>query len=168
MNSQATKIEINNTEETELDDYYVSDQPKNSIPEASLHSKTGLDENQAPKFIEFLIAGHSRSQVVETQVGWWFGRIERVFDKYFTAVLEDKKGNKSLAEFDKEEVTPGEQNLLTPNAKFSYSITRADKTSGREYVSKISISGPEIWTKNNAESAKQLFKEYFPEKTFDF
>ena len=97
MNSQATKIEINNTEETELDDYYVSDQPKDSISETTLYSKTGLNENQAPKFIEFLIAGHSRSQVVETQEGWWFGRIERVFDKYLTAILKEKQGNKYLS-----------------------------------------------------------------------
>ncbi len=103
----------------------------------------------------------------QSQIGWWIGRIEEVHDDYFNASMQDAKGHHSIVEFDINEVTPSEQHLLTPDARFSYRILQVDKFSGREYVSKLSISGPAIWTEYDDQKAKELYQDLFPEELFD-
>jgi hypothetical protein len=104
----------------------------------------------------------------EEQVGWWYGRVVDVFEDYFTAVLEDLKGVTSRTEFDKTELAPSDLNLLAPDTKLSYTVTRVDKRSGREYVSKLSLSGEPIWTERDSKRAIKLHEEIFPKELLDF
>lgn len=101
------------------------------------------------------------------QVGWWLGRVEDVYADYFAASLVDKQGRLSVAEFSKEEIDPSDLNLLVPDARFSYTVTRMDRRSGREYVSKISLSGKAIWTKKDSEKAEEAYERLFPEEVFE-
>lgn len=108
------------------------------------------------------------SEVYEKQVGWWFGRVEELYEKHFTAIMEDLQGRINTAEFDIEELSPSEIDLLVPGAKFSYSITQSDKRSGREYISKISLSGLPIWREKDSEKARELGDKLFPKELLDF
>ena len=93
---------------------------------------------------------------------------QKTAEDYFTASLEDLHGRISTAEFSKKEITPSDLNLLAPNVRFSYTVTQMDRRSGREYVSKISLSGPAIWTKKDFEQAKKSYEKLFPEELFKF
>ena len=93
---------------------------------------------------------------------------EEVYEDYFTVSLEDLKGRLSTAEFDKEEITPSDLNLLAPNVRFSYTVTQMDRRSGREYISRISLNGPAVWTGKDTDRAKELYEEFFPEELFEF
>ena len=167
MLSQAKMVKGENTEGSEFDGYYVDTEQKEPGQAISMSSKTSI-EGAEPRYIELQTQATYHSEGKERQVGWWLGRVERVYEDYFTAVMEDLKEMISIAEFDKNEITPSDLNLLVPNARFSYTVTQVDKRSGREYVSKISLSGPAIWTDRDSERAKESYKKTFPEELFDF
>lgn len=166
VKSQAKIMQTDSTYESSFNSYYVGTEPEERDLETSIPSRTST-EVAKPSYIEFHQRAR-RSEEKARQVGWWVGRVECVHEDYFTAVLEDLKGRTSVAEFDKEEITPSDLNLLVPNARFSFTVTQVDKRSGREYVSKISLSGPAIWTERDSERARESYKKIFPEELLDF
>ena len=163
MRSQAKIKTFNNTSETMLDDYYVGNGREES--EISISSSTSV-EKKSPYTFPFPKV-HPKQEKAK-QVGWWIGRVEEVYEDYFTVSLEDLKGRLSTAEFDKEEITPSDLNLLAPNVRFSYTVTQMDRRSGREYISRISLNGPAVWTGKDTDRAKELYEEFFPEELFEF
>ena len=164
MRSQARIKTFNNTARAMLDDYYVGNGREE--PEISISSRTSAERKN--RYIDFFSERVSPKQEKAKQVGWWIGRVEEVYEDYFTASLEDLQGRLSTAEFDKEEMTPSDLNLLASNVRFSYTVTQMDRRSGREYVSKISLSGPAVWTEKDSDRAKEFYEELFPEELFDF
>ncbi len=169
MTSQARIVKADNTSGSAFDGdgCYVGTEQKEPDHVIPMSTKTSTEVTE-PRYIKYQMNSTYRSEVKEKQVGWWLGRVECVYEDYFTAVLEDLKGRTSVAEFDIEEITPSDRNLLVSNARFSYTVTRVDKRSGREYVSKITISGPAIWTERDSERAKESYEKIFPEELFDF
>lgn len=162
MLSQARILKTDDTFETEDGSLYIDTNDELLTIES---------RKSEPLKTYYLPIDHSRiisSEVREKQVEWWFGRVDQVFKDYFTAILEDLRGNISIVEFDLEELSPSDLDLLAPGVKFSYSIAQVDKLSGREYVSKISPSGPPIWREKDIEQAKELGDKSFPEDLLDF
>ncbi|MFH1931519.1 MAG: hypothetical protein ABIN18_08035 [Pseudomonadota bacterium] len=164
MTSQARIKTFDNTSEAMLDDYYVGNGREE--PESLISSRTSAERKD--RYIDFFSERVPPKQEKAKQVGWWVGRVEEVYEDYFTASLEDLRGRLSTAEFDKEEITPSDLNLLAPNVRFSYTVTQMDRSSGREYVSMISLSGPAVWTGKDSDRAKESYEELFPGELFDF
>ena len=164
MRSQARIKTLNNTSGAMLDDYYVGNGREE--PEISISSSTSAEKKYP--YIDCIFERVRPKQEKAKQVGWWIGRVEEVYEDYFTASLEDLKGRLSTAEFDKEEITPSDLNLLAPNVRFSYTVTQMDRRSGREYISKISLNGPAVWTGKDSDRAKEFYEELFPEELFEF
>ena len=164
MRSQAKIKTFNNTSGTMLDDYYVGNGREE--PEISISSSTSAEKKYP--YIDCIFERVRPKQEKAKQVGWWMGRVEEVYEDYFTVSLEDLKGRLSTADSDKEEITPSDLNLLAPNVRFSYTVTQMDRRSGREYISKISLNGPAVWTGKDTDRAKELYEEFFPEELFEF
>ncbi|PQP35637.1 hypothetical protein C6A37_01360 [Desulfobacteraceae bacterium SEEP-SAG9] len=167
MISQPKITNADDTSGSVLDSYYVQTEQKEQDPANLIPTNTSADVTK-PKFINIPTRGTYHSEGKERQVGWWLGRVDCVFDDYFTAVLEDLKANISIAEFDKDEISPSELSLLVPNARFTLTVTQADKRSGREYVSKLSFSGPAIWTEQDSERFIEAYEKVFPDELFNF
>ena len=167
VKSQAKKIQADSTSQSLFGTYYVDAKTEEPDLKISIQPRTSTEVAE-PRYISFYDEKARLSQEKATQVGWWLGRVEHVYEDYFTAILEDLKGRTSVAEFDKEEITPSDLNLLLPTARFSFTVTQVDRRSGREYVSKISLSGPAIWTERDSERAQESYEKIFPEKLFDF
>jgi len=167
MKSQASILEDYNTFEGAFDDQYVDAEEKEADLKTSVKPEASSDHCDG-QYIPLPYKKPYSNGVKQKQVGWWIGRIESVHKDHFTAVLEDMKGITSVADFDKEELAPSDQNLLFPNTRFSYSVTQVDKRSGREYITKLSISGPAIWTENDAKKANEYREKVFPEELLDF
>jgi hypothetical protein len=164
VGSQARMEAFDATSGEMLDDYYVGKEREK--PEISISSKTSA-ERESPYIDLFSERVYPKKEKAK-QVGWWLGRVEEVYDDYFTASLEDLHGRQSIAEFGKEEITPSDLNLLLPNVRFSYTVTQMDRPSGREYVSKISLGGPSVWTEKDSDRAKESYEELFPTELFNF
>lgn len=167
MISEPKMANADDTSRSVLDSFYVSTEQKEQDPAILIPTNTSADIAKS-KFIKFSTRGTYHGEIKERQVGWWLGRVDCVSDNYFTTVLEDLKGNISIAEFDKDEITPSELSLLVPNARFTYTVTLVDKRSGREYVSKLSFSGPAIWTEQDSERFKEAYEKVFPDELFNF
>lgn len=168
MRSQAMTVQLDSTSERSFDECYVGTEKEE--PGLQIQTATGsgnLEKHTAGYILFPSEAAHIR-EVKEKQVGWWVGRVESVKEDYFTAVLEDLQGRTSIAEFDKEEVTPSDLTLLVPNARFTFTVMQVDKPSGREYVSKISFSGPAVWTERDFERATESYKKVFSDELFNF
>lgn len=164
MRSQARIETFDTTSGEVLEDYYVG--KAQGQPEISISSGTSAERKNL--YIDFFSGRVQPKEEKARQVGYWLGRVNEVYADYFTASLEDLKGRKSIAEFGKEEITPSDLNLLVPNVRFSYTVTQMDRRSGREYVSKISLSGPAVWTGEDSERAKESYEELFPNELFEF
>lgn len=167
VNSQAKIFQADSTYGSPFDSYYVDTAPEEPNLETPILPRTSTEVPKR-RYISLHDERPRRSEEKAKQVGWWIGRVECVYEDYFTAVLEDLKGRTSVAEFDKEEMTPSDLNLLVPNARFSFTVTQVDKRSGREYVSKISLSGPAIWTERDSERARESYEKIFPQELLDF
>lgn len=169
MLSQSKRINNGKTAESLWEErYFLYDDSESKI-DVKGHADSKAEKNSdEPVYIRIPSQGVYSSERKEEQVGWWFGRVEEVFEDRFTAVLEDLKGVVSITDFDKNELTPSDVKLLAPNINFSFTVTRVDKRDGREYVSKISLGGQPIWTERDSERAEELRKEIFPEEIFDF
>lgn len=168
MRSQGMTPQLDDTCEQLFDERYVGTVGEKEDTPTQTVMDTGTLHRADTVYIPFPSLAYSRQDVKEKQVGWWVGRVESVKERSFTAVLEDLKGRTSIAEFDKEEITPSDLNLLVPNARFTFTVMQVDKHSGREYVSKISLSGPAVWTERDSERAKESYEEIFPEDLFNF
>lgn len=166
MRSQALTAKIDSISGSLFDGRYVDPEEeidiKNQTATSTGSVKSIVDYFPLPS--KMIYASDERAR----QVGWWIGHVESVYDDYFTATLEDLQGRISVAEFDKEELTPTELSLLVPNCRFTFSVTQVDKHSGREYVSKISLSGQPVWTEIDDEKFKESYEKIFPEELFDF
>ena len=147
-----------------MDDYYVGNGQEE--PEILIPPSTSAERKN--RYIDLFSERVHPKQEKAKQAGWWIGRVEEVYEDYFTASLEDLQGRLSTAEFDNEEITPSDLNLLAPNVRFSYTVTQMDRRSGREYVSKISLCGPAVWTGKDSDRAKEFQEELFPEELFEF
>jgi hypothetical protein len=166
VKSQTKIIQVDSAFQSPFDTYYVG---RTEEPDLEISSRPRTSTEKAePRYIRLYGEKVHLSQEKARQVGWWLGRVEHVYEDHFTAVLEDLNGRTSVAEFDKEEITPSELGLLVPNTRFSYTVTLVDKPSGREYVSKLSLSGPAIWTQRDSERAQASYEKIFPEELLDF
>lgn len=164
MSSQSGVAMVDSASGVIFENHYVSlgqEEPEISIP-------SGTSEEKKVHYLQVYTEDVHPKREKAKQVGWWVGRVEEVYEDYFAASLEDSHGRISVAEFSKEEITPSDLNLLAPNVRFSYTVTRMDRRSGREYVTKISLSGPAIWTKRDSEKAKESYEKLFPEELFEF
>lgn len=164
MRSQARMEAFDTTSGDMLDDYYIGKEREQ--PEISISSGTSAERKNP--YIDVFSERVRPKEEKAKQVGWWLGRVDEMHKDYFTASLEDLQGRQSIAEFGNEEITPSDQNLLVPNARFSYTVTQMDKRSGREYVSKISLSGLPVWTGKDSDRAKESYEELFPKELFNF
>lgn len=167
VRSQSMTAQIDSASVSLFDRHYVDIDGKESDLESQTATKMSA-EKATSRYITFPYKGTYRSKTNEKQVGWWIGHVENVYENHFTAVLEDLQGRTNIAEFDNEEITPSDLNLLVPNGRFTFTVTQVDKHSGREYVSKISLSGPAIWTEKDIEKAKGSYKKIFPDEVFNF
>ena len=166
VRSQSSLATVNSASGDIFDDHYIGIRREEPEQEISIPSRTSV-ENKVSYIKLHSEKVHPKEEKAK-QVGWWLGRVEEVYEDYFTASLEDLHGRISAAEFSKEEITPSDLNLLAPNVRFSYTVTQMDRRSGREYVSKLSLSGPAIWTKKDFEKAKESYEKLFPEELFEF
>ncbi len=166
VRSQSRIATVNSASRVIFDDHYVGMEREEPEMETPIPSRTSAEEKT--RYIKLPIEKVRPKEEKAKQVGWWLGRVEEVYEDYFTASLEDLHGRISVAEFSKEEITPSDLNLLAPNVRFSYTVTQMDRRSGREYVSKISLSGPAIWTKKDSGKAKESYEKLFPEELFEF
>jgi len=157
---------VNSTSEEIFDDHYVGLEQEES--ELDFYSPFIPSREKKTHYVKVHFEKVQPKEYKARQIGWWLGRVEEVYEDYFTASLEDLHGRISVAEFSNEEITPSELNLLAPNVRFSYTVTQMDRRSGREYVSKISLSGPAVWTKKDSEKAKESYEKLFPEELFEF
>jgi hypothetical protein len=166
VKSQAKIARSNSASSDIFDAHYVGLRQDSSEMDKPMSSETIREEE--PSYIKLHSERVTPKEYKAKQVGWWLGRVEEVYEDYFTASLEDLHGKKSVAEFSNEEITPTELNLLLSTVRFSYTVTQLDKRSGREYVSKISLSGPSMWTEKDSEKATESYEKLFPEELFDF
>ena len=166
VRSQSRIATVNSASGDIFDDHYVGIGQEEPELEISITSRTSVERKV--RYIELHTERVRPKEEKAKQVGWWLGRVGEVYEDYFIASLEDLHGRISAAEFSKEEITPFDLDLLAPNVRFSYTVTRMDRRSGREYVSKISLSGPAIWTKKDFEKAKESYEKFFPEELFEF
>ena len=166
VRSQSGIATVNSASGDIFDDHYVGIGQEELELEIPITSRTSVERKA--RYIGLYTEKVRLREEKAKQVGWWLGRVEEVYEDYFTASLEDLHGRISVAEFSKEEITPLDLNLLAPNVRFSYTVTRMDRRSGREYVSKISLSGPAIWTKKDFEKAKESYEKLFPEELFEY
>lgn len=167
MNSQVLALAVN-SQSRELPENYYDDMtnPYDGItPSDSI--KTSINKIE-PNYIALNFNRPFIVKTKEKQVGWWVGRIEKVYDDYFTAVLEDLQGRISISEFDLDEITPSELSLIAPDVRLTYTVTQVDKYSGREYISKISINGPPVWTETDTKKFNETYSQIFPEELFEF
>lgn len=165
VRSQSRIATVNSASGDMMDDLYVGIRPEEPELGISITSRPSVESET--RYIELHTEKVRPKEEKAKQVGWWLGRVEEVYEDYFTASLEDLHGRISAAEFSKEEITPFDLDLLAPNVRFSYTVTRMDRRSGREYVSKISLSGPAIWTKKDFKKAKESYEKLFPEELFE-
>jgi len=166
VRSQSNLATVDSASRDIFNEHYFGIRQRDPELELPVPSKTGAEEIFS--HIKLTVENVCAKKEKEKQVGWWLGRIGEVHEEYFTATLEDEHGRISIAEFGKEEITPADLNLLAPNGRFSYTVTQMDKRTGREYVSKISLSGPAIWTKKDSERARESYEKLFPEELFEF
>ncbi len=165
VRSQSRITTVNIASGVIFDDHYVG--MRREEPELEISIPSGTSVEKKVHYIKLHSEKVHPKEEKGKQVGWWLGRVEEVHEDYFTTSLEDLHGRISAAEFSKEEITPSDLNLLAPNVRFSYTVTQMDRRSGREYVSKISLSGPAIWTKKDFEKAKESYEKLFPEELFE-
>jgi hypothetical protein len=168
VRSQAMTVQLDSTSEHSFDERYVGTKRERPDSEIQSATETGTLQMRGPVYISVGSETAYSREVKEKQVGWWVGRVESVKEDYFTAVLEDLQSRTSIAEFDKEEVTPSDLSLLVPNARFTFTVMQVDKHSGREYISKISLSGPAVWTEKDFERARESYEKLFPAECFSF
>jgi hypothetical protein len=166
VRSQSKIATVNSASEVIFDDHYVG--LGREEPELEISSPSITSGEKKAHYIKLHSEKVQPKEYKARQVGWWLGRVEEVYEDYFTASLEDLYGRISVAEFSNEEITPSDLNLVAPNVRFSYTVTQMDRRSGREYVSKISLSGPAMWTKKDSEKAKESYEKLFPEELFEF
>lgn len=163
MRSQSNLAISNSASRSGFDPQYFQQGPETGAPSRG----TGVDET-SPYVVKKPLVEFREKKDEAKQVGWWLGKVGEIHEDYFEATLEDEHGRISIAEFSKEEISPRDLNLLAPDVRFSYTVTRIDKRTGREYVSKISLSGSAIWTERDSKMARESFEELFPEDVFDF
>lgn len=169
MTSQAMTVQLDSaSSERPFDERYVGTEGEKPDFQIQPVTKTGTLPKPTPDYFLFQSEATYRRQEKEKQVGWWVGLVESVKENYFTAVLEDLQGRTSIAEFDIEEITPSDVSLLVQNARFTFTVMQVDKHSGREYVSKISLCGPPVWTERDFERARESYEKIFPEELFNF
>lgn len=98
----------------------------------------------------------------ETIREWWYGQVVRIHPEkgYFEANLRDQKGIEMVAEFD---IDPGYKDLVFCGAQFVFYVTTKHGRGSPQTISQLEFTTPHIWRKQDAEYAKEIYKELFPD-----
>ncbi|MBM4288648.1 MAG: hypothetical protein FJ135_11000 [Deltaproteobacteria bacterium] len=105
--------------------------------------------------------------ITETIREWWRGEVLEVNDEegYFVALLKDRKGIESIAEFDISSAfdNTSEKNIyLFPGASFAFSVFTRHGYGAPEDRSRIEFNTPHIWCEDDELKSKELYNQLFP------
>jgi hypothetical protein len=162
----AIQVEVNSA--LASNDFALPSLPKQELADNSV--KKTLPKNLLLRKVANLVYASKRSKSYSLKTQTWQGYVVEIKESTFIAKLDDLTkagGTYEMAEFELDEVSPGDTNLLKPGAIFYWSVGSSITNGQIKKESMLRFKRVAKWTEDDYDSAIDLANSWRQSITWD-